>query len=57
MSPLSKAWSSCIPPSNLFTVTDIYTINRPDCERDLRLEHGFQDLEDKFTRIRNLRLN
>lgn len=42
-------------PANLFTETDIYTIEDPNGERDLRLEHGFQDLEDKFTRIRNLR--
>lgn len=42
-------------PANIFTETDIYTITRPDGERDLRLEHGFQELEDKFTRIRNLK--
>ncbi len=42
-------------PGNLFTETDIYTIEREDGGRDLRLEHGFQDLEDKFTRIRNLK--
>lgn len=41
-------------PSNLFTETDIYTMRSPDGSRDLRLEHGFQELEDKFTRIRNL---
>lgn len=41
-------------PSNLFTETDIYTIERADGGRDLTLEHGFQELEDKFTRIRNL---
>jgi hypothetical protein len=40
-------------PVNLFTETDIYTIHLPDGERDLRLEHGLQELEDKFTRIRN----
>jgi hypothetical protein len=44
-------------PVNLFTETDIYTIARPDGGRDLRLEHGFQDLEDKFTRVRNLKFN
>lgn len=44
-------------PANLFTETDIYTIQSADGGRDLRLEHGFQDLEDKFTRIRNLRFN
>lgn len=44
-------------PRNLFTETDIYTIERPDGERDLRFEHGFQELEDRFTRIRNLKFN
>lgn len=42
-------------PANLFTETDIYTIERADGERDLRLEHGLQGIEDQFTRIRNLR--
>lgn len=42
-------------PSNLFTETDIYTIERANGERDLRLEHGFSELEDRFTRIRNTR--
>ena len=42
-------------PAKLFTETDIYAIVGHDGERDLRLEHGFQELEDKFTRIRNLR--
>lgn len=44
-------------PANLFTETDIYTIEGVDGERDLRLEHGFQELEDKFTKIRNLAFN
>jgi len=43
-------------PANLFTETDIYTIERADGERDLRLEHGFSELEDKFARIRNTRI-
>lgn len=43
-------------PVNLFTETDIYTIPLADGGRDLRLEHGFAGLEDKFTRIRNTRL-
>jgi len=43
-------------PTKLFTETDIYTITAADGERDLRLEHGFQELEDRFTRIRNIRL-
>jgi hypothetical protein len=42
-------------PANLFTETDIYTITKADGRRDLYLEHGFGDLEDRFTRIRNLR--
>lgn len=44
-------------PANLFTETDIYTIERADGARDLRLEHGLQGLEDQFTRIRNLRFS
>lgn len=44
-------------PANIFTETDIYTIERADGERDLRLEHGLQSIEDKFTRIRNLRFS
>lgn len=44
-------------PVNIFVETDIYTIERPDGERDLTLEHGLQELEDKFTRIRNLRFS
>lgn len=43
-------------PSNLFTETDIYTVHLPDGRRDLYLEHGFGQLEDRFTRIRNLKL-
>lgn len=42
-------------PANLFTETDIYTIELADGGRDLRLEHRFSKLEDKFTRIRNTR--
>lgn len=44
-------------PANIFTETDIYTIERADGERDLRLEHGLQGIEDHFTRIRNLRFS
>ena len=43
-------------PSNLFHENNIYTIRLPDGDRDLRLENGFQQLEDTFTRIRNKRL-
>jgi hypothetical protein len=44
-------------PGKLFTETDIYTIPLPDGERDLSFEHGFQQLEDSFTRLRNLKLS
>ena len=44
-------------PRNVFTETDIYTIEGLDGDRDLRFEHGFQQLEDQFTRIRNLCFN
>lgn len=44
-------------PVNIFKETDIYTITRADGYRGLQLEHGFQELEDKFTRIRNLKFN
>lgn len=43
-------------PAKLFTETDIYSVPLPDGQRDLTLEHGFQQLEDMFTRIRRLRL-
>lgn len=44
----------CKSPANLFTENNIYTITKVDGQRDLYLEHGFQDLEDRFTRIRSL---
>lgn len=44
-------------PKNIFVETDIYTIPGQDDDRDLRLEHGLQELEDAFTRIRNLTLS
>lgn len=44
-------------PANIFTETDIYTIERADGERDLQLEHGLQGIEDQFTRVRNLRFS
>lgn len=40
-------------PKALFWEDDIYSIPMPDGTRDLRLEHGFGTLEDKYTRIRN----
>ena len=39
-------------PDNIFHETDMYTIRRRNGERDLRLEHGLQQLETKFARIR-----
>ena len=44
-------------PSKLFTETDIYTVPMPNGERDLVLEHGFQQLEDSFATLRRLRLS
>ncbi len=44
-------------PINLFQETDIYTIPLPDGGRNLYLEHGLQELEDKFTRIRNTKFD
>lgn len=32
-------------PSNLFTETDMYTVSTPDGGRDLRIEHGLQQIE------------
>lgn len=43
-------------PTNLFTEQDMYTIQMPDGTRNLRLEHGFQTIEDQYTRVRNLTL-
>ncbi|WP_225934728.1 MULTISPECIES: DUF4238 domain-containing protein [unclassified Cupriavidus] len=42
-------------PSNTFTETDLYTIEKADGTRDLRLEQGLSELETHFTRIRNSR--
>ena len=39
-------------PSNIFYETDMYTIKSENGERDLILEHGLQQLESKFSRIR-----
>lgn len=43
-------------PVKLFTETDIYTLPLPDGGRDLTLEHGFQQLENMFARVRKLRI-
>src|SRR5262249_5298508 len=39
-------------PENIFTETDLYTIQLPDGRRDLRLEHGLSELEKSFTNMR-----
>lgn len=44
-------------PENIFHETDMYTIHRADGTRDLVLEHGLNELETEFTRIRNQKLN
>jgi Protein of unknown function (DUF4238) len=43
-------------PSNIFFETDMYTIKRPDGERDLVLERGLSQLEGRFTDIRRNKL-
>lgn len=44
-------------PSNLFNETDLYTIQKIDGTRDLRIENGLSELEYQFTRIRNSKFN
>lgn len=44
-------------PSNLFTETDLYTIQKFDGSRDLSIEHGLAELESKFTIIRKSKFN
>jgi len=44
-------------PQNIFTETDIYTVELSGGERDLRLEHGFSGLEQKFAELRTHRLD
>lgn len=39
-------------PENIFKETDLYTIPMPDGSRDLRIEHGLQQLENGLTRLR-----
>jgi hypothetical protein len=38
-------------PSNIFKEPDLYTIEKADGTRDLRLEHGLAGLEDRFVKI------
>lgn len=44
-------------PGKIFRESDIYTIHLPDGERILTIEEGLSQLEDRFTRIRNMKLN
>jgi hypothetical protein len=44
-------------PVNIFTETDLYTIDKADGTRDLRLEKGLGELETRFSRIRTSKLN
>ena len=44
-------------PKNLFEETDFYTIELGNGSRDLTLEHGLQELEDKFAKIRDRKLS
>jgi hypothetical protein len=43
-------------PVKLFTETDIYTLPLPDGGRDLKFEHGFQQVENMFAKVRKLRV-
>lgn len=43
-------------PENIFTETDIYTIKSPDGKRDLVFEHGLNQLETEFVKIRRTKL-
>ncbi len=44
-------------PENIFRETDMYTIHMPDGSRDLRLEHGLNQLESMFSSIRIAKLD
>jgi hypothetical protein len=44
-------------PKNVFEETDFYTISMPNGGRDLVLEHGLQELEDQFAKIRDEKLS
>lgn len=43
-------------PSAIFTERDLYTIQEPG-GRDLTIEHGLAQIEDRFARIRNSKLS
>jgi hypothetical protein len=44
-------------PENILHETDMYTVEIPGSRRSLVLEHGLQELESTFTRIRNSKIN
>jgi hypothetical protein len=44
-------------PSKIFTETDMYTIQGKDGDRNLNIEFGLGQLEDKFSRIRISKFN
>ncbi len=44
-------------PDNIFTETDFYTITGVDGSRDLILEHGLAQLENRFARVRRVTLS
>lgn len=44
-------------PENIFHENNMYTIERADGKRNLVLEHGLNQLETKFTEIRNLKFD
>lgn len=44
-------------PANIFSETDMYTIENPDGSRNLTLEHGLHELETRFSIIRDRKIN
>lgn len=44
-------------PENILHETDMYTIEVPGKGRNLVLEHGLSELENRFTQIRNSKIN
>src|SRR5678810_279221 len=44
-------------PENILRETDMYTIQVPGGGRSLVLEHGLQELEGRFTQLRNKKIN
>ena len=44
-------------PKNIFYEKEMYTIKAPDGSRDLTLEHGLQELEDLFVKVRDSKIS